>query len=121
MKVRDICIELPTIRVDRSLHDAARLLTGKDVEALVVLDKKRPVGIVGSYEILEKLLEGARLEDIRAKSVMNSTLLKVGADQTIEEAAQILLAHKHWMAIVTEKGEYKGVVTAGGLIKVLMK
>jgi CBS domain-containing protein len=99
------------------LGNAADILLKKRVDSVVVVQNKKPVGILGSFEVLEKIIEGAKLADIPVKEVMNHGILKIDSNTDAEEAAEIMLSHKHWMVVVTENGKYKGVVTAGGLIK----
>ena len=117
MWVRDILRELPSISADSSLLEAVRLFDTHASDQIIVLLDNEPAGILSAYETLEKKLEGASLMDIVVKDVMNRNILVIDAGVSVEEAAKTMLAHKYWMAVVTEDGEYKGVVTAGGLLK----
>jgi CBS domain-containing protein len=116
MMVKEVLGKFPSIEIGSNLGEAADIFLKNSVDSVVVLEDKRPVGILGSFEVLEKIIEGAKLEDIPVKDLLNHNILTIDVDQSAEEAAEIMLSHKHWMAIVTEKGEYRGVVTAGGLV-----
>ena len=49
---------LQTISPDRSLSDAARIMTEQHIHHLIVLDEsERPIGIVSSLDLLTKLIE----------------------------------------------------------------
>ncbi len=120
MKVRDLIRILPTLHQNSNLKEAIEIFRGSDSDVIIVLGNKRPAGVLSAFEALEKIVEGARLEDISVKDLMNHNVLVIDADTTAKEAAETMLAHKHWMAIVTEKREYKGVVTAGSLVKALV-
>jgi CBS domain-containing protein len=120
MKVRELIRVLPTLHQDSSLKEAINIFRGSDSDVIIVLGNKRPTGVLSAFEALEKIVEGARFGDISLIDLMNPDVLVIDADTEANEAAETMLAHMHWMAIVTEKGEYKGVVTAGCLVKVLV-
>lgn len=119
MRLGDISEALPTLNKESTLGEAVSKLVESGSEALVIVDDTKPVGMMSSFDVLEKMLEGIEPERISVKEMMTSTLLILNAALTVEEAARIMLAHKHWMAIVTDNEEYRGVVTAGGLLKAL--
>jgi CBS domain-containing protein len=117
MIVKELLRVFPSIEIGSNLVDAAEIMLKYSVDSVVVLEGRRPVGILSSFEVLEKFVEGAKLDDIPVKDVMNHGILTIDSNTSAEEASEIMLSHRHWMAIVTENGEYKGVVTAGGLLK----
>jgi CBS domain-containing protein len=117
MKVRNFIRELPALEKNSNLKDAIEIFRRSDSDAVVVLKDKRPAGMLSTFEVLEKIVDGARLEDILAKDLMNHNILVIDADTDAMKAAEIMLTHKHWMAVITEKGEYRGVVTAADLLK----
>jgi CBS domain-containing protein len=117
MEVKDVCKILPSITQEANLKSAAALITQNAVDSLVVIENQKPIAMLSSFELLAKVIEEVLLEDIPVKEVMNDNILVIEAATEIEEAADVMLSHKHWMAIVTEKGDYIGVVTAGGLLK----
>ena len=121
MRVFDLIKAIPTLDINSTIEDAKKLFTAHEANAIVVLENKTPVGVLSAFEALEKIVEGARLEDFRVKQLMNHNILVIDADTDARDAADTMLDHKHWMAIVTEKGKYKGVVTAGGLLKELIE
>lgn len=120
MKVRNFIREIPTLNINSNLKEAIEIFRRSDSNAIVVLENKGPAGVLSAFEALEKIVEGARLEDIPVKALMNHNIVVIDADSEAEEAAETMLAHTHWMAVVTEKGEYKGVVTAGSLLNDLI-
>jgi predicted transcriptional regulator len=117
MSVRDLFRVLPTLDKNSNLKEAIEIFRSSDSDAIVVLENKRPAGVLGSFEALEKINEGAGIENTPLTNLMNHNLLEIDADAEAKDAAGIMLAHKVWMAIVTENEEYVGIVTAGDLIK----
>jgi|GEM_PF-3717689 len=120
MKVGNLVKVLPTLDVDSNFKEAAELFKHSDSDTAVVLENQKPVGIFSAFEALEKKVEGAKLKDHQIKQSMNHNILIIPADTDATDAAKTMLTHKHWIAVVTEKGEYRGVVTAGDLVKVLI-
>jgi CBS domain-containing protein len=120
MRLGDICKELPVVNKESGLDKAVALLVEKGVDALVVLDEGSPIGMLNSFDILERMAEGAELKRDSVKNVMNMSLLVLEAALDLKDAANVMLAHKHWMAVVTENGKYRGVVTAQNLLKALL-
>ncbi|MFQ5800279.1 MAG: CBS domain-containing protein [Candidatus Hydrothermarchaeales archaeon] len=119
MRLGDICKELPTLNKESSLGEAVSKLVESGSDVLVVVDDSKPVGMVSSFDVLERILDGAEPERIVVKEIMNITLLVLDAALSAEEAARVMLAHKHWMAVVIDNEGYGGIVTARGLLVAL--
>jgi len=120
MRLAGIVKVLPTLDLNSTIEDAKKLFTANDTDAVVVLENQMPVGVLSAFEVLEKIVEGAKLKDHPVKQAMNHNILIIPVETDPRDAAKTMLDHKHWMAVVTEKGEYKGVVTAGELVKALI-
>jgi CBS domain-containing protein len=120
MRLAAVVKVLPTLDLNSTIEDAAKIFKSRGADAVVVLEDKTPVGMLSAFEVLEKIVEGARSEDIPIKDLMNHNILVIDGGTNPKDAAKTMLDHKHWMAVVTEKGEYKGVVTAGDLVKALV-
>lgn len=120
MKLCDICKDAPSIDVVSNLKDAVSIFLKSGGGVIVVLDGSKPVGVVSSFDVLEMILTSSKPDSTRVKEMMNPSILVLDAYVKLQEAAKIMLAHKHWMAVVTENGEYRGVVTAQGLLTALI-
>ncbi|RMF91233.1 MAG: CBS domain-containing protein [Methanobacteriota archaeon] len=120
MKLKDLYKPHPAIRSGSSLEEALAVFHREKADFLVVVDGTTPAGILSSYDVLERTMEGAEPARIGVEAVMRPPLLLFDAAAEAEDAAKTMLAHKHWMAVVIEKGEYKGVVTAGVLLSGLL-
>ena len=120
MRVGDYTGVLPNLEADSTVKKAASLFKKTGSDRIVIVKESRPVGVLSAFEVLEKIVEDARLEDIPVKQLMNHNILVIDADTNQKDAADTMLTHKHWMAIVTENGEYRGVVTVAGLLKELL-
>ena len=119
MRLAGVVKVLPTLDLNSTIEDVAKIFTSRGGDAVVVLENQMPVGMLSAFEVLEKIVEGANL-DLAVKDLMNHNILIIDGDTNQKDAAEILLDHKHWMAVVTENGGYKGVVTAGFLVTALI-
>ena len=69
LKVKNIMTkEVITISQNSSIKDAARLMTSKSVSGLVVVDKKKPVGVVSENDIIKGIVAKKKnIKDIISK------------------------------------------------------
>ncbi len=119
MRLAGVVKLLPTLDLNSTIEDAAKIFTTRGIDAVVVLENQTPVGMLSAFEVLEKIVEGANLS-LSVKDLMNHNILVIDGDTNPKDAAETMLDHKHWMAVITEKGEYRGVVTAGRLVIALI-
>jgi CBS domain-containing protein len=118
--VRDIMAKnVKTVRTDDSVHDAVVKMNKFDVGSVIVTNNSRPVGIITSKNILERIVE-QRLDAgaVRAKDVMSSPLITIEADATLEEAAK-LMAQKHIKKLpVIDRDKLVGVLSSSDIVKI---
>ena len=108
-----------TVRTDDSVHDAVVKMNKFDVGSVIVTNNSRPVGIITSKNILERIVE-QRLDAgaVRAKDVMSSPLITIEADATLEEAAK-LMAQKHIKKLpVIDRDKLVGVLSSSDIVKI---
>ena len=76
---RDIMAKnVKTVRTDDSAHDAVVKMNKFDVGSVIVTNNNRPVGIITSKNILNRIVE-PRLDasTVRAKDIMSSPLITI--------------------------------------------
>jgi CBS domain-containing protein len=141
-RVRDVMTkEVVTVDEQASFKEVAKLLTGRRVSALPVLDGDgRVVGIVSEADLMLKeefpkgppearLLQGRHRRETRAKAaggtaaeVMTSPAVTIGPDASVPEAARLL--HRHGikrLPVVDPAGPLLGIVSRGDLLKVFLR
>lgn len=99
--------------------EAIRTMVDRKVDVGVVLEQKRPRGIVTEQELVERLAsapdaEGARLE---VTEVMQQVETAPASMSTLEAARMMRDRHIQHLALVEDDGQFRGVV---GLRRVLM-
>ena len=105
-----------TVEENESMRDAAKVMLEKNVGSLLVVDDKKPVGIITEWDAVKVLAQGLDPNTSRVGDVMtrNPKTLKVTDDP--EVAKDIMLDHgfSH-MPVVDENNELVGIVTLSDL------
>ena len=106
------------VRPDAMVIDALRLMRGKGVAALLVMEKGLLVGIVTEQdyarrgEILERSAHTTQVQEI-----MTPAPVTLHLDQTVQEAVETM-GEKHIGHLpVVQKGEVIGLISAGDLLR----
>jgi len=107
---------------DTIIRDVARVMAEHRVGCLVVMEKDKLVGIITELDIIWKVVAG----DLDPKTtlvqeVMTKEVVTVQADQTLEEASQLMVEHEIKKLPVLEKDKLVGIITATDLISVQPK
>ena len=119
-----------TVNADDSMQDAAQLLKTNNIKMLPVLDQKKLVGVVTDRDIKRASASDASsleiheliylLSKIKIKDVMTPDPVTVASDATIEETAQVLLAHKiSGVPVMAQDGAIAGIISQSDLFRVI--
>lgn len=117
--VRDVMeTDVKTVRPDSSVMEAIQKMNKFDVGSIVVVQERRPVGIITERDILRKILEpGLDPVTVRARQIMSSPIVTTKEDLAIEEAAKIMTTKKIKKIPVVRDGRLIGIVTATDLVR----
>ncbi len=102
-----------TIHVDQTIEEALNFLRGKHIEdeiiyIYVVDDERKLIGVVPTRKLL--LCEG----DTPISSVMESSLITLNYDQTLQEAIEFLESHRLLaLPVIDENKHLLGVIDVG--------
>lgn len=133
MKVEDVMTrDVKVIFEDTSYKAIVDLLDEAGVSGLPVIDHRRPVGIVSESDLLLKSLrrpprrylravrrgECRKAQAVRARELMTSPAIVVGANAPLRMAAGMMLEHHiRRLPVVDEAGHLVGIVTRSDLLK----
>jgi CBS domain-containing protein len=141
MRARDLAAPFPTVAVDTSALEAARLLAGADLPGLVVVDPQgRPRTILAGTQVLRmaipryviddpplaRVIDEAHadrfLHDLADRTVAEllpdrpGELPVVGPDATVLEIAALMARSRTPLVAVVAGGEMIGAVTLDALL-----
>lgn len=110
------------IHPDTIVKDAAKIMTQERVGSLLVVEDDKLVGIVTELDIIWKVVAG----DLDPKTtlirdIMTKDVITVKANQTLEDATQIMVENKIKKLPVLEGDKLVGIITATDLISVQPK
>jgi CBS domain-containing protein len=90
--VRDIMSSpVKAVREDTVLHEVIATLSNFDINALVVVEGDKPVGIVTAKDVLTRAYEhGMPVSTVRAGLVASSPVTTIDEEASVQEAAEIM-------------------------------
>lgn len=106
-----------TADVGTLAQDAIKLMVAKDIGALVVTEKDKPVGIVTERDVLKKCCPSASCEEVKIREIMSKPLITVDADTPMSVAVESMVDKKIRRLVVTEGGDVIGIVTQKDLMR----
>lgn len=119
MLVRDVMTKEPrVVRRDTSVQEVVATMTKFDISSVIVVEEKRPVGIVTHKDIISKLVQ-ARIppEAVTAREVMSTPILTISEDANIEDAARMMVKKRIKKLAVTRDNELVGIITSSDLMR----
>ncbi|MCS7116251.1 MAG: CBS domain-containing protein [Nitrososphaerota archaeon] len=122
IKVKDVMSkDLVTIEADKSVLDAARLMAKKGVGCLIIVSGGKAIGIITERDLVSRVLaEPFDPAKVLVSDVMSTPIFTISSDQTLNEAAEIMLKYKVRRLPVVDGGVLVGIVTATDLANALV-
>ena len=117
--VRDfMSTNVKTVRTDATVKEAVSKMNKFRIGSIIVMEGKRPVGIITERDILERIVEPCMEPTaIKAKDIMSSPIISTSPDANIEDVARLMATKKIKKLAVTEKGGLVGIVTSMDLMR----
>ena len=120
--VRDLMTkDITTIDLDKTVFDAAKLMSEKMVGCLVVMDGEVPVGIVTERDFVRKVVAKRLPLDIKISEIMSKPLLFIDPDSSIREAARVMLKNKIRRLPVIKENKLVGIIVVSDFARQLSK
>lgn len=109
-----------TCKLDDLATEAARIMTEKDISAIVVVDDYNSAqGIITEKNMVAHLITARRypLDTCRVRQIMNRKVEEVAPEAFLGQALVAMIRHKTKNLIVTLRGELVGIVSMVDLLK----
>jgi CBS domain-containing protein len=118
--VRDAMTKEPrVVRRDTNVQEVVATMSKFDISSIIVVEEKRPIGIVTHKDIISKLMQARIPPDaVTAREVMTSPIITINEDASIEEAAR-LMSKKHIKKLIVTRNnnELAGIITSSDLVR----
>ncbi|MEM2140798.1 MAG: CBS domain-containing protein [Nitrososphaera sp.] len=105
---------LVIIKCNSSIKDIAEIMAAKRVSAVVLVDSGRPVGILTERDLARQVCANdLTASKTPATALMSAPVVAVGADLTMQDAAEVMVKNgvRH-LAVENKKHRLVGMVTA---------
>lgn len=118
MDVKEIMVDgVETIDKDENLEIALKKSTEEgEGGSLIVEHDGEVVGIITTWDVLEEIGNDHNLKDIKVHDAMETHLVTIHTDDTIEHAAKEMVDHGIWRLPVEEAGQIVGIVSATDIL-----
>lgn len=107
-----------TLRPDSTLGEARNILLGKRIHHLPIVEGKKLVGLITSWDIFKLGKSYEQYENTPVSEIMTRKVATLDPDQHLGAAAEVLNEHLfHAIPIVDDERELLGIVTSTDLIR----
>ena len=110
--------QVVTLSPENTLGDARDILLSKRIHHLPVVDGRKLVGLVTSWDIFKLGKSEAEYRSIKVRDVMTRRLATLEPTDKIGSVAEVLMEHLfHAIPIVNAENELEGIVTSYDLLR----
>jgi CBS domain-containing protein len=110
----------PVVRVEPKsmVVNAARLMKKAKIGCLIVVDSQdKPLGIVTESDFLYKVLAEKKSLDTLVDEIMSTDIKTIKEDESIDQAARVMAAHRIRRLPVLRNKKLVGIVTLKDVVK----
>lgn len=110
------------INPDTTIKDAAKIMSEQRVGSLVVVENEKLVGIITELDIIWKVVASeVDPKTTLVRDIMTKKVVTISADQTLEDATQLMVENKIKKIPVVENNKIVGIITATDIISIQPK
>lgn len=107
-----------SISPDATVFDALQLMADKDIGALVVVERGRPVGMVSERDYTRKIiLKGRASHDTPVSTIMTTAFAVAPLHVSIDTCMALMTSQRTRHVLVMEGDDLRGIVSIGDLVK----
>ena len=115
MKVKDILKKAITLDKNKTIKDAASLMSKKAIGSLIIIDKTKVIGIITERDVMKYLSKSNNLNE-KVEKITSKKLISVEPHYSLEDAAEIMSENKIKKLPVIKNGDLLGIITATDII-----
>ena len=107
------------VRPNENIKRVAEIMRNNDIDSIIVLDKRKGVGIITDKDIISKVVaEGKDPNTTAVSEVMTSPLITITPDEDIDEAARKMRDKNIRRLVVKQNDNIIGVLSEFDLVRV---
>ncbi len=112
-----------TVSPNTTLLKTREILLEHKIKRVIVIDKRKPIGVVTEKDIAKKIYElGSKpINSVKAKDFKPRKLFTLTRENTVQECAKMMKKHRISLVIILNKDKtLGGIITKGDLVKVFL-
>ena len=118
LRAKDIMTkEVVTIEANKTVFEAAELISNRGIGCLIVVIKAFPVGIITERDIVRRIVAKHSSLDSKVTEVMTKTLITVAPDTSLREAARVMSGNKIRRLPVLKDNKLVGIIVASDFVR----
>lgn len=107
-----------TVETNSTVVSSAKIMKDAKIGCLIVIDShKTPLGIVTESDFIYKVLAEKRSLDTHVSEVMSKEMKTIKEDESIDQAAKVMAAHRIRRLPVVRDKKLVGIVTLKDVVK----
>ena len=107
-----------SIAPEATVFDAIKLMTDKDIGALLVMSAGKLIGVVTERDYTRKvILQGKSSKETKVREIISSETVSVGLHHSIEECMKLMTEQRVRHLPVVEGERVVGIVSIGDLVQ----
>jgi len=107
-----------TIDVQKTVYDAAVLMTENKKGCIIITKREAPVGIITERDIVRRFVYKSLLQrDVKVFEIMSKPLVTIDPDSPIREAARLMVKNAIRRLPVVKDNKLVGIVTSTDFAK----
>lgn len=112
---------VPVCEPSMSIRDAARIMSKRDADCIVVKSGDRPVGLVSDGDLRNQVVAGGLSSDAPISSIMKPDPLTIRARASVFEG-MMAMEDRNWrhLVLLDDAGALQGVISDTDLARVLL-
>ena len=110
-----------TIDANKTVIEAATLMSQNDVGDLVVMENNMPMGIVTERDLVRRVLAAGKSTDMRVSEIMSTPLRVIDPEAPIKEAARKMVNKRIRRLAVIKDNKLVGIITTTDFVRYLGK
>jgi CBS domain-containing protein len=110
--------DVKVVREDTSMQEVIATMIKFDISSVVVVQKDRPIGLITHKDILTRVLQPELIPaTLTARNVMSTSLVTIGEEASLEEAARLMVKKRCKKLPVVQGGKLVGIITSMDLAR----
>ncbi len=110
-----------TMESNGTVVAAANMMVQHDFGSVVVVEGKKPVGIITERDITKQVIKGEKVLKETVKNVMTKAIVTAPPNMPIQDAFELMLMNKVRRLPIVENNNIVGIVTVKDLMRWVLR